>query len=104
MIAGSCPFRKSRGFVIQIGSFENGEKLLKQIAADQTDEDRDRGGAQIVNKRLDTDGADFFDITHRNDTGQDREQNDRDDYELEQIQENSSDGFDVAFGKLHVAL
>ena len=78
--------------------------MLKQVAADQSDEDRNRGGAQIVNKRLDTDGADLFDITHRNDTGQDRKQNDRDDYELEQIQENGSDGFDVAFGKLYVAL
>ena len=87
------------GFIGQITGGQCGESALHKLTQDQTDDDGHSGGQQVVNDGLDADGAHLTDVLHGDHAAQDGEQDDGADDELQQVQEDGTEGLDVGVGK-----
>ena len=67
---------------------------------DQSQQHRESGGTHIIDHGFAAYAAHLAHILHGDDAGSDGEQHDGDHHELQQIQENGAEGFDVGFGNV----
>ena len=91
------------GLVLQraeVGGGQRGEIALEDVDQDQADDNGQRGRDHVVDEGLNTDGADALEILQADDAVGDREQDDRDDQELQKIDVDRADGLDPLCGKI----
>ena len=95
--------RSFLGFIFQSAQIcgrQRGEAALEEVDEHEADDDGQRGRAHIVHKRLDADGADALEVLQADDAVSNREQDDRDDQELQQVDVDRADGLDPLRGKI----
>ena len=79
---------------------QRGEIALEDVDEHEADDNGQCSRAHIIYKRLDADRADAFEILQADDAVSDREQDDRDDQELQQVDVDRSDGLDPLRGEI----
>ena len=84
----------------QICGRQRGKAALEEVDEHKTDDDGQSGCAHIVHKRLDADGTDALKVLQADDAVSDREQDDRDDQELQQVDVDRADGLDPLRGEI----
>ena len=75
---------------------------LEDVRENESDDERDRGRDEEVDKRPHADGADLAHILQRHDTGDHRSHDDRDDDELEQVEEDRADRIEVVLREIRL--
>ena len=79
--------------------FKHGEAALEEIGHDQAEHAGDRRCHQEVGHRLPADLADLLDVVHGNHAVHDAQQHQRNDNELQQVDEDVAKGLDVLRGE-----
>ena len=84
----------------QICGRQRGEAALEEIDQHEADNDGQRGRNHVIHEGLQADGTDALEVLQADDAVSDREQDDRDDQELQQVDVDRADGLDPLRGKI----
>ena len=88
------------GLVFQAGGLEQRECALENVGKYKADDDGDGGREHVVHERPQADRADALEILQGDDAVGDREEHDRDNEELQQVDVDRADGLEVIRGEL----
>ena len=88
----------------KVAGFQNGEKSLEQKAAQNANNNGASCGAQVVDDGFQANRANLADVAHGNNAADHREDDYGHNNELQQVQENGTEGLDVRIGESGILL
>ena len=84
----------------EVGGGQGRERALEQVDQHKADHDGDGGGTHVVDKSFQADRADALEIVQGDNAVCDRQQNHRNNQELQQVDIDRADGLDPCGGKI----